>query len=44
MRTFSPEGEQLPNQLNYAESSAAAKGVGYAASMAVGAAFLHMLS
>jgi hypothetical protein len=44
MRTFSPEGEQLPNQLNYPESSAAAKRVGYAAVMAVGATFLHMLS
>jgi hypothetical protein len=44
MRTFSPEGEQLPNQLNYPESSAAAKRVGYAAVMAVGATFLHTLS
>jgi hypothetical protein len=44
MRTFSPEGEQLSNQLNYPESSAAAKGVGYGAVMAVGATFLHMLS
>jgi hypothetical protein len=44
MRTFSPEGETLPNQLNYPESSAAVKGVEYAAVMVVAATFLHMLS
>lgn len=44
MRTFSPEGEQLPNQLNYPESSAAVNGVGYAAVMVVAGTFLHMLS
>jgi hypothetical protein len=44
MRTFSPVGETLPNQLNYPESSAAVKGVGYAAMMVMAATFLHLLS
>jgi len=44
MRTFTPEGETLPNQLNYPESSAGVKGVEYAAVMVVAATFLHMLS
>jgi hypothetical protein len=42
MRTFSPVGETLPNTLYYPKSSAAVRGVGCAAAMAVGAAFLHM--
>lgn len=44
MKAFSPEGEQLPNQLNYPESSAAVKGVGYAAVMVVAGTFMHLLS
>jgi hypothetical protein len=44
MRTYSPEGRTLPNELNYPESSAAVRGVGYAAVVVVGATFLHMLS
>jgi hypothetical protein len=43
MRTFSPAGEELPNQLNYPTSGAAGKGVGYAGSVLAVVHLVHML-
>lgn len=44
MRTFAPTGEQLPNQLNYPDSGATVKSVGYAVVVAsVVASLLSLL-
>jgi len=44
MRAFPPKGEQLPNQLNYPESSTAVKSVGSAVVIVVAGTFLQLLS
>jgi hypothetical protein len=43
MRTFSPAGEELPNQLNYPTSGAARKSVGFVGFVLVVVSLMHML-